>query len=337
MNLTSFQTPQLRDSNDNVIQQGAFGKNTAFSNAQNTGWIDYVMNDLQALQNNKANSTDLSNYLSKNGNGFINGSLGVGTQNGNRVAIGWGNLDLYFSTPFIDFHFDNDSSDYTSRIIEATRGYLSVNNNPPTTDNSNKIATTFYVKSNLANYLPLSGGRLTGNAIGRNVDNGYLELLGATSYTKGAWINLFGQDSPDNNKGYFRITARNSENSISLEGQPAGILRWGSKDVSCIDSSGTNYIRYTNGLQICWGRVINNTTDGKTITFPVAFTNAPQIATTVNHNSDDVAGGKYYIMPYLCQSNNFVCRAWIWDTNNKNWINTTAGIQYSYIAIGYWK
>lgn len=62
MNLTSFQTPQLRDSNDNIIQQGAFGKNTAFSNAQNTGWIDYVMNDLQALQNDKANSSDLNSY-----------------------------------------------------------------------------------------------------------------------------------------------------------------------------------------------------------------------------------------------------------------------------------
>lgn len=51
MQLTSFQNPEIRDSNDNIIQVGAFGKNTALANAQNTGWIDYVANDLVALKN----------------------------------------------------------------------------------------------------------------------------------------------------------------------------------------------------------------------------------------------------------------------------------------------
>ena len=46
---TSYQTPEIRDSNDNIVQQGAFGKNTALSNATNDGWIDYVVNNLEAL------------------------------------------------------------------------------------------------------------------------------------------------------------------------------------------------------------------------------------------------------------------------------------------------
>ncbi len=36
-------------------------------------------------------------------------------------------LELYFSTPFIDFHFDNSNNDYTSRIIEGGKGVLSIN------------------------------------------------------------------------------------------------------------------------------------------------------------------------------------------------------------------
>lgn len=38
---------------------------------------------------------------------------------------------------------------------------------PSTSDDSNKIATTEYVKNNLSNYLPLSGGELTGNFYGK--------------------------------------------------------------------------------------------------------------------------------------------------------------------------
>lgn len=36
-------------------------------------------------------------------------------------------LKLYFSTPFIDFHFDNSNNDYTSRIIEGNKGVLNIN------------------------------------------------------------------------------------------------------------------------------------------------------------------------------------------------------------------
>ena len=36
-------------------------------------------------------------------------------------------LELYFSTPFIDFHFNNSNDDYTSRIIEGGKGVLYIN------------------------------------------------------------------------------------------------------------------------------------------------------------------------------------------------------------------
>ena len=49
MTPTTYQKPEIRDANDNIIQQGAFGKNTALANSTNDGWIDYVANDLEFL------------------------------------------------------------------------------------------------------------------------------------------------------------------------------------------------------------------------------------------------------------------------------------------------
>ena len=46
---TNYQKPELRDANDNIIQNGSFGKNTALANATNDGWIDYTMNNMEAL------------------------------------------------------------------------------------------------------------------------------------------------------------------------------------------------------------------------------------------------------------------------------------------------
>lgn len=45
----------------------------------------------------------------------------------NGIAAYNAGLELYFSTPFIDFHFDNSNNDYTSRIIEGGKGVLNIN------------------------------------------------------------------------------------------------------------------------------------------------------------------------------------------------------------------
>lgn len=36
-------------------------------------------------------------------------------------------IELFSTTPYIDFHFNNDTADYTSRIIETAKGTLSIN------------------------------------------------------------------------------------------------------------------------------------------------------------------------------------------------------------------
>lgn len=51
---------------------------------------------------------------------------GSGTFNNGIYCYNAG-LELYFSTPFIDFHFNNSNKDFTSRIIESKESVLSIN------------------------------------------------------------------------------------------------------------------------------------------------------------------------------------------------------------------
>lgn len=46
---TVFQRAEIRDSNNNIVQEGTYGKNSPLSNSENTGWVDYVMNNLEYL------------------------------------------------------------------------------------------------------------------------------------------------------------------------------------------------------------------------------------------------------------------------------------------------
>lgn len=53
--------------------------------------------------------------------------VNAGADFGYGATIRNAGLELYFSTPFIDFYFDNSNNDYTSRIIEGNKGVLNIN------------------------------------------------------------------------------------------------------------------------------------------------------------------------------------------------------------------
>lgn len=53
--------------------------------------------------------------------------VNAGVDFGYGATIRNAGLELYFSTPFIDFYFDNSNNDYTSRIIEGGKGVLNIN------------------------------------------------------------------------------------------------------------------------------------------------------------------------------------------------------------------
>ena len=72
-------------------------------------------------------------------NGYQAGSITIQNRNEgagqNRTIIGSGFLELYGGQyAYIDFHFNNSSADFTSRIIEWATGHLWINNHPTDTD-----------------------------------------------------------------------------------------------------------------------------------------------------------------------------------------------------------
>ena len=52
MKRQAYQHPELRDANDNIIQEGTYGKESPLVNSDNTGVLDYINNNLEALYDN---------------------------------------------------------------------------------------------------------------------------------------------------------------------------------------------------------------------------------------------------------------------------------------------
>lgn len=82
-------------------------------------------------------------------------------------------LEVYAPTPFIDFHYNNSSQDYTSRIIEQSSGTLTMANNLA-------INNDLYVYGNGIQF----GGQghmikfiWSGNGLELWVDNSYIGIV----------------------------------------------------------------------------------------------------------------------------------------------------------------
>ena len=93
------------------------------------GHTDYV-NDLYATYSTYADQLRTARTIwgkSFNGSGSISGNMtGVGSITMNGAITGATNIELYDSSPYIDFHFGNSSGDFTSRIIETYKGQLCI-------------------------------------------------------------------------------------------------------------------------------------------------------------------------------------------------------------------
>lgn len=99
----------------------------------------------------------------------------------------------------------------------------------------------------------------------------------------------------------------------------------GGYEPECVVGKGDGYIRYSSGLQICWGWATLNgaiTENNKKVTFPVAFKTKPRVITTANAN----AGNAFIVVG--------------WETETNFTIGTTGAVLTggtSWLAIGWWK
>lgn len=81
-------------------------------------------------------------------------------------------------------------------------------------------------------YLPLAGGKLSGNVY-RNTDDKAIALYGGSALNKGSALILFGKDANDENgsNGAFIIEAQNGTSSAKLKGSVTGQLQWNGKNI----------------------------------------------------------------------------------------------------------
>lgn len=73
--------------------------------------------------NSTSNITDWEWQFRPNGTFYSKGNIIANT----GIQVNNAGVELYGNTPFIDFHYNNSSSDYTSRIIEWASGELTIN------------------------------------------------------------------------------------------------------------------------------------------------------------------------------------------------------------------
>lgn len=377
---TTYQTPELRDANDNVVQEGSFGKNTALANSTNDGWIDYVMNDLEALHDTIGYSAAT---LDGNGHVVEPANLAIGDEDGNRLKTSYlkltggtvsGTLNVAQNVKFQDnqenvfggvyvpsssateqyaqFYGGESISvagakltlypDGDGRFKLDARSTDGANTYTLVTDNNGNLNWRGYPLAWKKDYLPLSGGTMTGDInygekvarfskynnissiciVGSSTDSG-IGILSKRSSFNDSFLILSSGDQSTNPR--FRLSAGNGTTSKELVGKPNGTLTWGGKNIERIESSGTNYIRYVSGLQICWGRVTGaaNTTS-TAITFPQAF-----------KDSNSYYGHGNIVTSSITINSNTGSYSTTGMTVYHTSVNANVSIEY--IAIGFWK
>lgn len=244
---------------------------------------------------------------------------------------------------------------------------------PTAGDNSTKLATTAYVQGALSGatptsiedteieqywtgvtpeqvnqFLPLSGGTMSGDI--EFYDNLYLgSPLESDSNVKTKFAGLY--SNKNNPHKYCGIAFVNEQtgnirpqtnisagdgtnrNHLIIYGDADGGVAYKGIDIS-IAAMGTNYIRYGNGLQICWGQTGSQTANANadksaSITFPVAFKDTTYTISFIDrYSSGGWTDHTFSTSTYSTTSVNVYLR----NNTTSNYTFT-----FSWMAIGTWK
>lgn len=132
------------------------------------------------------------------------------------------------------------------------------------------------------------------------------------------------------------IVGLNPDNAPIIDGTFAiktvnGVGAGASGDVRDIAEAGEGYIRFTNGLQICWGYITVGTSCDATVTLPVPFKDWNWSVTASCLGTYETGNGAYTIkIASIASTSSFYCATWF---NHELGGNQT----WHYQAIGYWK
>ena len=189
------------------------------------------------------------------------------------------------------------------------------------------------------NYLPLTGGALvgTGDLLTISANNSYMNIVGGTSSKDNPYLQLVGKEwDYEPNRGTFCLMARDGTNSSVFRGTPAGELTWDSKNVDTIDSQGTGWIRYSNGIQICYKMYINSNnvkTGVSQFTLPMPFIDTKYIISGSAYDSQDNTDYVYTVRFNHSDRTTSTFKVFF----HINGVVTNANTGVMIIAIGKWK
>lgn len=169
------------------------------------------------------------------------------------------------SKGFLEIKTNDDKTQATQVYIDNTNKNLYVRTGTITAQQVGDV--TNYVASygawvkisnalDLENYLPLSGGTMTGAIKGtgtflaNKVSTFYSQINGGITTNDGAKIILFGKDEATRS-GRFYIDANDGTNNKRFEGCPDGTLLWNGKNVAWdVKTGSTNGTISVNGSDV---------------------------------------------------------------------------------------
>lgn len=165
MKQTTYQLPELRDANNNIIQEGTYGRETPLVNSDNTGVLDYINNNLMYLYNNTMGGTGGAINTET-----ITGKTGtITTLTATTVKAGTVTADA-LSGPLTG----NVTGDLNGNVTGDVTGNLTGNVNGNLTGNvtgtadkavadgdGNNIVNTYVTKSSLASSVTTGTGKVT--------------------------------------------------------------------------------------------------------------------------------------------------------------------------------
>ena len=145
-------------------------------------------------------------------------------------------------------------------------------------------------------FLPLTGGNMTGEFIVNNFGSlvkqnvpGYEELVfqayDRANQWSGGFLTLRGHSgSVEGERGSFLLGARNKDGSTAgtFLGTPSGRLLWSGNDVLYVNGSGFGWLRYSDGVQICWGVIgIPKDVFNTVVNLPVPYANNQYVISAI--------------------------------------------------------
>ncbi|WP_075580758.1 hypothetical protein [Acidaminococcus massiliensis] len=180
MKRQTFQAPEIRDENNNIISAGTYGKETALVNATNDGVLDYINNNLL--------------YLHDNITGGDGSTVNADTITGKTATI----TDITATTVNADTITGALTGNLTGNVTGNVTGDLAGTAAKATADGAgNKIIDTYVTKTALAQSVTTASLSVSGTATAptANADNNSATIA-TTAFVKTAVANLV-DSAPD--------------------------------------------------------------------------------------------------------------------------------------------